>query len=348
MRGLNEPAEIEMEKILYVLWYKLVRPILDYLGYTSNVSKLRSPSGAPQSCGGEVGGTPERSQSVERTGNTHSLLQLSGAPGESTDFAKKLPVHQLPHITWCSTGALTFLPIHAAGNYDSEGEHIFDFAVTSYTPTLTALLPAPSQPSVDTPGLLVVGQKFTTGYLNLPGVVSELASIKRHVAGLPLMILEDSQATPEAVLKSMDKYSCVHLACHATQNIEAPTESGFHLHTGILSLEVIAQQSLKNKGLAFLSACGTAAGDLKLPDEAIHLATGMLVAGYPSVIATMWSIDDRDAALLADSVYGELMKGGKLDCSQAARALHAATGALRVKVGERAFTRWAPFIHIGQ
>ncbi|CAE6487268.1 unnamed protein product [Rhizoctonia solani] len=61
-------------------------------------------------------------------------------------------------------------------------------------------------------------------------------------------------------------------------------------------------KSFKNKGLAFLSACQTATGDTNLPDEAVHLASGMLMAGYPSVIATMWSVMDGKVEALGCSI----------------------------------------------
>ncbi|CEL54882.1 hypothetical protein RSOLAG1IB_07374 [Rhizoctonia solani AG-1 IB] len=99
----------------------------------------------------------------------------------------------------------------------------------------------------------------------------------------------DSQATTVAVLNAMEQHDWVHLACHAHQSVADATESGFFLHDGTLDLASINQRSFGSKGLAFLSACQTATGDEKLPDEAIHLASGMLMAGYRSVIATMWT-----------------------------------------------------------
>lgn len=53
--------------------------------------------------------------------------------------------------------------------------------------------------------------------------------------------------------------------------------------------------SADNAELAFLSACQTAVGDEKIPEESIRLAAGMLAVGYKGVIATMWSIRDDDA-----------------------------------------------------
>jgi CHAT domain-containing protein len=119
------------------------------------------------------------------------------------------------------------------------------------------------------------------------------------------------------------------------------------LHDGILDLAAITQRSFRNKGLAFLSACQTATGDEKLPDEAIHLASGMLMAGYSSVIASMWSVMDTDAPFVADRVYAQLMKDGKVGNGEAGKALHYAVAGLREKVGEKEYGRWVPYIHIG-
>ncbi|KDN33461.1 hypothetical protein RSAG8_13441, partial [Rhizoctonia solani AG-8 WAC10335] len=73
----------------------------------------------------------------------------------------------------------------------------------------------------------------------------------------------------------------------------------------------------------------------------------MLMAGYTSVIATMWSVVDSDAPIVADKVYSELMKDGKLGNGEAGKALHNAVAGLRERVGEREFGRWVPYIHIG-
>ncbi|KAJ1299498.1 hypothetical protein OPQ81_003810 [Rhizoctonia solani] len=264
------------------------------------------------------------------------------------DFMNEVSIDSLPHITWCPTGALSFLPLHAAGDYTQPRTRVFDYAISSYTPTLSALLastpnllPAPSR-------VLVIGQAETPGHAPLPGTTQELTCLKDHMKSkVEYTELIDNQATRAAVLDAMEEHDWVHLACHAHQNVQDPTKSGFFLHDGILDLASISQRSFRNKGLAFLSACQTATGDEKLPDEAIHLASGMLMAGYPSVIATMWSVVDADAPFVADKVYGQLMEDGKLGNGAAGKALHHAVAELRDKVGEQAFGRWVPYIHIG-
>ncbi|CAE6429928.1 unnamed protein product [Rhizoctonia solani] len=264
------------------------------------------------------------------------------------EFTNNVPEDGLPHITWCPTGVISFLPLHAAGNYDQPRSRVFDYVVSSYTPTLTALLASTPSSFDRTTRVLAIGQANTPGHTPLPGITRELECIKAHTrnqAGYSQLL--DEQATTATVLDTMEQHEWVHLACHAHQNVDDPTKSGFFLHDGILDLAAINRRSFSNKGLAFLSACQTATGDAELPDEAIHLASGMLMAGYPSVIATMWSVVDSDAPFVTDKVYAELMKDGKIGNGEAGKALHDAVAALREKVGEKAFGRWVPYIHIG-
>ncbi|KAK7454050.1 hypothetical protein VKT23_011563 [Stygiomarasmius scandens] len=147
----------------------------------------------------------------------------------------------------------------------------------------------------------------------------------------------------------MDVHSWVHLACHGGQNTKDRTKSAFFLYNGELELEALMQRSLKNAELAILSACQTATGDEMLPEEAVHLAAGMLTVGYQSVIATMWSIWDKDAPVLVKALYSSLLGDheGSFGRVDAAYALHDAVKHLRDKIGEEEFERWVPFVHFG-
>ncbi|CAE7072272.1 unnamed protein product [Rhizoctonia solani] len=254
----------------------------------------------------------------------------------------------LPHITWCPTGPISFLPLHAAGDYSQPRSRVFDYVISSYIPTLTALLATTPSSLNKSSRILGIGLAVTPGHNPLPGTTRELASLQSHIENeIEYSQLMDSQATITSVLDAMEQHDWVHLACHAHQNVNDPTKSGFFLSDGILDLAAINRRAFKSKGLAFLSACQTATGDERLPDEVLHLASGMLMAGYSSVIATMWSIVDDDAPFVADKVYGRLMKEKKVGNGEAGKALHDAVAELREKVGEKSFGRWVPYIHIG-
>ncbi|KZV76852.1 TPR-like protein [Peniophora sp. CONT] len=265
----------------------------------------------------------------------------------------------LPHITWCPTGPLTQLPLHAAGIYadgSDAGQHIFDLAVSSYTPSLSALLhssPDTAAPHT-TPNLLVITQPATPGYSPLPGTVDEGARLEDICVASHIMsnALGHKQATVDAVRRFIPRHSWVHFACHGSQNLVDPTRSAFALYDGPLSLETLMSTVSENAELAFLSACQTAVGDERIPEESAHLAAGMLAVGFKGVIATMWSIQDADAPIIVEAYYKEILKHRRIGISEdagtrAAYALHVAAGRLRGRVGERNFERWVPFVHFG-
>ncbi|KAG8714454.1 hypothetical protein FRC11_008406 [Ceratobasidium sp. 423] len=313
-----------------------------------------------------IGASLTRSKIVERGSKRRPVLsditsdfeQVLGILWE--DIAKPIldnlgykpnpPASELPHITWYTTGELSSLPIHAAGIYQDPKSCVSDYVVSSYVPSLAAILATRSDAiaPVAHSNILAIGMETTPGYSSLPGTTAEIAHIQRHAgSSITYTELTKSEATTSAVLDTMERHDWVHLACHAHQSVANPTESGFFLHNGTLNLASIMRRSFKNKGLAFLSACQTAMGDNNLPDETVHLASGMLTAGYPSVIATMWSVWDKDAPFVADKVYGYLLKDGKMDHRESARALHHAILELRKEIGDDEFMRWVPFIHMG-
>ena len=263
---------------------------------------------------------------------------------------KRPAADKMPHVTWCLTGCLTFLPIHAAGLYGKEYQpKLFDYVVSSYTPTLTALLSSQHLPARrrGEPRILAVSQPEAQMQQFLPGTALEIKAIQAlqsQTPGLRVTALTGEEATVEAVLQSMKDSNWVHLACHGIQDPITPTDSAFIIN-GRLMLNEIMKQSFPRTELAFLSACQTAKGDSKLPEEAIHLAAGMLMAGCGSVVGTMWSIRDDDAPIVAEKFYSYLVSKGGGDGTKAAYALHHAVAHLRNS--GCGFDRWVPFIHLG-
>ncbi|KAJ2924743.1 hypothetical protein H1R20_g12357, partial [Candolleomyces eurysporus] len=276
-------------------------------------------------------------------------------------------------IWWCATGPLAFLPVHAAGIYNSttSGSLLADYAVSSYTPTVTALVDrvkrtgpneasSRSVNSTSRTKVLLVSVPNAEGLPPIPGTTREIRAIEEQLKGssnkepsdVQSTTMERESATTKSVLDSMGEYSCVHFACHAVQNSSDPLRSGFFLHDGTLELADIIRKDLRasdeptaSLDLAFLSACQTSTGDEKLSEEAVHLAAGMLAAGYQGVVATMWSIQDYYAPELAKDFYAGLL-GSR---SEAAYSLHLATRKLREKLGNSpsSLLSWVPYVHFG-
>ena len=141
---------------------------------------------------------------------------------------------------------------------------------------------------------------------------------------IKVLLLEDAEATTDKVKAEMNAHSWVHFACHGIQDMSDPLKSGIHLHNNHLELLKIMQQKISNPELVFLSACQTSKGNIKLSEEVVHLAGGMLAASYHGVVGTMWSISDVHGLKFAKWFYEYLLKENGLkglDSTQAAYAL---------------------------
>jgi CHAT domain-containing protein len=211
---------------------------------------------------------------------------------------------------------------------------------------------------VDGLKLLAISQPNTPNLPPLPQSIAEVENLVEvvHLAAVcsdscskeDIMRLDGSDATVNRVSGALDSCSWVHFACHGFQDPVLGMDSAFALHDGQLELSEIASKRLSKGQFAFLSACHAASGLKELPGEAMHLAAGLQFAGFPSVIATMWSICDDDAPKVADHTYRYLFRNGLqgLDPSEAATALNRAILGLR-EDPKVTIDRWAPFIHFG-
>lgn len=264
-------------------------------------------------------------------------------------------------LWWCPTGPFGFLPLHAAGlGFGTPNvECVSTYAVSSYTPTISALLSARSKPSTLLSSqlkMLVLAQPTTKGHTSLPMTVNEVKVIEQFTppnqllrlgeAGTPLTI-SNSNRTVEDATTHLAQTSILHLACHGHQDRGDPLNSGFELEDGRLTLAKLIGCQTPNAFLAFLSACESASNDLSIPDETLNLAAAMIYAGFRSVIGTMWTMDDNDGPEIARTVYEELFKDPdqEVDPKLIPYALDLAVRRLQEKGVHP--SRWATYIHLG-
>jgi tetratricopeptide (TPR) repeat protein len=256
----------------------------------------------------------------------------------------------LPRLWWCPIGPLAFLPIHAAGIPASGTDSVPERVVSSYTSTLHALWRA-NPPVPDRPiRQLTVALPQTPGGSALPGVRREVAAIAERLPK-PHQVrqLLGVDANAENVLAELPHYQWVHLACHAVQHPTSPASSGFQLwdwRRSPLKISDLADLHLREADLAFLSACQTSTGDIRLYDESIHLAAAMQAIGFRHVIAAQWPVVDTVSTRLSDHVYAGLVHAGKADSANAAVALHEAVRDLRSRFPHAPWT-WASYVHFG-
>ena len=206
-----------------------------------------------------------------------------------------------PRVHWCPTGPFVFLPLHAA-------DLCSDYLVSSYTPTLMALVHARrAMPSVSwsTAKALLVAEPFSPGMPAIYNVVDEISAVADVLSAAISMTVGDLDASNrgegaklQVVIDKLPEASILHLACHGQQDPEQPLQSGFCLRDGKLTITTLMHLKLSNAFLAVLSACETAKGDKQQPNQMIHLAAAMLFVGFRSVIATMWYVQSNSPMLL--------------------------------------------------
>ncbi|KAG2151664.1 CHAT domain-containing protein [Suillus bovinus] len=254
-------------------------------------------------------------------------------------------------IWWCPTSLLNFLPLHAAGEYRAKGKSLSQQYISSYTPSLTALIKARKShdrsPSVP---FVAIGQDFPAGAsFILDAVEPELELVQRlvsHPSTISFSKITSVDATKSRALCALRDNTWIHLACHGTQRFDEPFKSAFLMRDQPLSLLDITQMDLSRHEFAFLSACETAVGAFSTPDEVIHLAAGLQFAGVKSVVGTLWNVNDNTVHRLVEAFYKNFCGDGTINSKRAARALHRAVQSLACDT-DMPLDQRIVFVHIG-
>jgi hypothetical protein len=195
------------------------------------------------------------------------------------DHTETPPNEPWPRVWWCPTGLLTLLPLHAAGRHGADvaetSANVLDRVISSYTPTIRALLEArrPRSAAGGEDRMLVVAVPDPA---DRPRLVSVEWARARLTELLPNRhtLLDGDEATPETVLSDLRRHRWVHFGCHGDQDLTDPSHGGLQLRTRTLTIAEISDQRYDGD-FAFLAACKTAIGGVHLPDEAITLTAAM-------------------------------------------------------------------------
>ena len=150
---------------------------------------------------------------------------------------------------------------------------------------------------------------------SLPGTLSEVAGI-RHKYGPRAVTLLNEDATEDRFRLAASRHDIVHLATYGVLNQRNPLFSFVQLRPdtasdGRLEVHEAYRLNLRAKVL-ILSACETglasgAIAEVPAGDDWVGLVQAFLQAGAESVVATLWSVDDRATAQLIDAFYAQLI-----------------------------------------
>ncbi len=160
---------------------------------------------------------------------------------------------------------------------------------------------------------------------------SLLAPAQSRVDGFPVLRYANEEAraiaaiygTEETIggsapkadfVKRAKNYNIIHLAAHAALNSSNPLFSSIALGageggTGALSVSEIYDLDLAQARLIVLSACETQLGPCSKGDDIIGLNRAFTYAGAPTVITSLWSVDDESTNILMKEFYKNLKQG---------------------------------------
>jgi len=279
-----------------------------------------------------------------------SLYELVGQP--VINELRRLEIPEQSRIWWCPTSVLCSLPLHAMGPIPSDDgvpRYFSDLYITSYTPTLSALIESrkPSKMSFKKPSVLLVANPDDS----LQEAWPEIWSVQRLNTVTRVTTLLGKRAKTSVVLEGLQDHQFSHFICHGNLVPDKPFEASFGLYGGDrLTLLGVVRSRLPTAEFAFLSACHTAElTEGSIADEGLHLTAAVQYCGFWSVVGTMWAMADQDGGDLAKRFYNSMFSSDESGVpyhERSARALRDAVQSVR-KEKRLPLEQWVNFVHYG-
>lgn len=159
--------------------------------------------------------------------------------------------------------------------------------------------------------------------MDLPYAERELAEIGRTFPGAELYLRKD--ATKSRASRLSSDFDVIHFASHAEMNAKNPLSSSIRMagsggnDDGKLTVGEVFGLDLRNASLVTLSACETGLGELRGGDEMIGLTRAFIYAGTPSIVASLWSVNDESTSRLMALFYSNLRHLSKAEALRRAQ-----------------------------
>lgn len=241
-------------------------------------------------------------------------------------------------------GVLHLLPFAALG----DGQRLFGDQYTLFHLPSASTLPflQGRRKPVGAGSLLALAQGQAAGLPPLRHAEQEAQSVAALYATQALV---GREATETALRARAGSAGVLHLAAHGQLNPVTPVFSRIVLapdglpdteSDGSLEVHEIYDLDLAQASLVVLSACQTQLGAQSQGDDFVGLNRAFLYAGTPTVVASLWSVDDQATARLMTAFHRQLRQGlGK------AAALRAAQAEVRAEHPDPYY--WASFVLTG-
>jgi CHAT domain-containing protein len=221
------------------------------------------------------------------------------------------------------TGLLSLLPLHAAWTEDPTSDigrrYALDEVLFTYAPNAQALHTAQKKATNPADSILLT-EDPNAGHPQhgIPFSPEVAQSALEHFRDSQIH-LSGEQADRLTVLEKMPQAAVLHFWTHGLSIPQEPLDSSL-LMAGEehLTLRDILQLDLPKARLAFLSACETSMVGFRNIDEVVSLPTGLIQAGVPGVIGSLWSVAAVSTMMLVAKFY-EVWKEQKVHPTEALR-----------------------------
>lgn len=228
-----------------------------------------------------------------------------------------------------------------------------DFAISyNYSGTLMLYNSNQKNKRKSTSNFIAFAPSFEEGYLsermcneevlyNLECADTEAAAINDLFDG---NLFKGLQANKDNFESNVSNFKIIHLATHACVDMTLANNNKIYFTDDYLSNSDLYNLQM-NADLAVLSACNTGYGKLVKGEGLMSLSRGFVHAGCPSLLMSLWSVDDCSTSSLMIDFYKNLKEGNaknyslqeaKIAFMQNADKLHSHP------------YYWAPFVQFGR
>jgi CHAT domain-containing protein len=252
-----------------------------------------------------------------------ALYDMLLRPIEAQIGARRLVV--APHR------ALHYVPFHALHNREG---YVIERREVCYAPSASVLHHCNTRPRGPLHHAVLLGMPDARN----PLVRHEVESLAPLFASSTVLL--ENQATKAALRAHAPLADVLHLACHGQFRPDNPLFSSLLLADGWLTVRDAYDLDL-HCALVALSACETGVSSISPGDDLIGLARGFFSSGAPSLLVSLWTVDDESTAECMALFYQQLSAG-----ANPAAALRHAQRALLEQRPHPFF--WSPFVLLGR
>ena len=235
------------------------------------------------------------------------------------------------HLIIVPHSILHQVPFHALMDGD---EYLVDRYTFSYAPSASVYAMCADKQAAGLGDPLVLGIPDERA----PEIRAEVREVAAALPGARLFI--GPEASEERLRELGRDCRLLHIATHGFFRRDNPMFSAIQLGASRLTLFDLYNLEV-GADLVVLSGCGTGLNFVASGDELIGLTRGLLYAGAPAVLATLWDVHDRSTTAFMRAFYARI--GSQPD---RARALADAMRELREEHPSPYY--WAPFLLTGK